>query len=74
MKLFIILLLFFPFMLFAQQEDAWIKKLEKPEYPVWALNSQNVKGNYLKHDFSHALKPNTIFLGFIGPPIQKAEN
>ena len=53
------------------QAEQLLRKLEDPQYPEYRLKSKNEIARYSKFDFSHAIKPQSEFLGFIEPDFQR---
>jgi len=62
----LILLLFISISVCGQQTKKWLENIENPQYSTDELKKDNVKSEYLKHDFSTLLTPKQDFLGFIG--------
>ncbi len=67
MRALVIILILFSNQVFSQQTKEWLNSLENPKYPMFdELKPENFLANYVKHDFSNLLDPETEILGFIG--------
>jgi len=66
MKKILLLLLFIPIGLFAQNPNTSEEELLNIEYAPTKLKPENFKEKYLHYDFSNLILPKTDFLGYIG--------
>ena len=67
----LLIILFLPFVIQAQQTTAWIEQLEYLQSGDEELQIENRLRTYLDYDFSSLLVPRTKVLGFIGEHYQR---